>query len=46
MQRDDVQEATVTAPFIRSCNYFTLSADDLNQHDLNEALQKIQASLE
>lgn len=46
MQRDDGPESTVSTPFFRSLTYFTLSAEDLNDHDLNEALQKMYASLE
>ena len=46
MQRDDVNEVAVTSPFFRSRTYITLSANDQNEHDLNEAMQKMYASLE
>lgn len=46
MQRDDGQEYSVTTPYIRSKTYMTLSVDDMHEHDLNEAMQKMFASLE
>ncbi|XP_053380054.1 uncharacterized protein LOC123531918 [Mercenaria mercenaria] len=46
MQRDDGEDATVTAPYFRSRTYITLSLDDFNDHDINEAMQKMFASLE
>ncbi|MCG7869684.1 MAG: DNA polymerase, partial [Candidatus Thiodiazotropha taylori] len=46
MQRDDVNEVAVTSPYFRSRTYVLLSADDVNEHDLNEAMQKMYASLE
>lgn len=46
MQRDDVNEVAVSSPYFRSRTYITLSADDVNEHDLNEAMQKMYASLE
>ncbi|XP_052779407.1 uncharacterized protein LOC128216784 [Mya arenaria] len=46
MQRDDGSDIVVTAPYFRSRTYRTLSADDIDEHDLNEAMQKMFESLE
>lgn len=46
MQRDDVNEVAVTSPYFRSRTYILLSSDGVNEHDLNEAMQKMYASLE
>ena len=46
MQRDDVEDSSVAAPYFRRRTYMALSLDDLSDHDLNEALQKMYASLE
>lgn len=40
LQRDDGQDVAVASPFFRSRAYFALSIDDINEHDLNEAMQK------
>lgn len=46
MQRDDGPETVVTSPCFRSLTYAALSADDINEHNLNEAMQKMYASLD
>ena len=46
MQRDDGGNVTISSPYFRSLTYKTLSYDDFDEHDLNESLQKIFASLQ
>jgi len=46
LQRDDGTETRMSSPLFRSRTYLSLSLDDMNEHDLNEALQKMYASLE
>ncbi|MCG7879165.1 MAG: C2H2-type zinc finger protein [Candidatus Thiodiazotropha endolucinida] len=46
MQRDDVNEVAVASPYFRSRTYILLSAGEENEHDLNEALQKMYEGLE
>ena len=46
MQRDDVNDVAVTSPYFRSQTYITLQANDLNEHDLNNAMQQMYASLD
>ena len=46
MQRDDGEDSSIAAPYFRSRTYMALSLDDLHDHDLNEAMQKMYASLE
>ena len=45
MGRDDAHEVSTTSPYFRSRTYITLSGEGLNEHDLNEALQKMFESL-
>lgn len=46
MQRDDGQDVATATPYFRSRTYFSLTVDDFNEHNLNEAMQKMYASLE
>jgi hypothetical protein len=46
MERDDGEGSTSTSPYFRSRTYMSLSLDDMNVHDINEAMQKVYASLE
>lgn len=46
MQRDDGGESTTSSPFFRSRTYISLSAEAMNEHNLNEAFQKIFVNLE
>ena len=46
MGRDDAHEVSTTSPYFRSRTYITISGEGLNEHDLNEALQKMFESLE
>ena len=46
MQRDDVNEVATTSPYFRSRTYTTLQSNDVSEHDLNEALQKMYAGME
>jgi hypothetical protein len=46
MQRDDGEDSLFTRPYFRSRAYIALSLDDTIEHDLNEAMQKMYASLE
>ena len=46
MGRDDAHEVSISSPYFRSRTYITLSGEGLNEHDLNEALQKMFESLE
>ena len=46
MGRDDAHEVSTTSPYFRSRTYITLSGEGLNEHNLNEALQKMFESLE
>ncbi|XP_052765064.1 uncharacterized protein LOC128206548 [Mya arenaria] len=46
MERIEEGEVTSAQPYFRSNTYITLSVDDWNEHDLNEAIQKMFASLE
>ncbi|XP_053380071.1 uncharacterized protein LOC128548718, partial [Mercenaria mercenaria] len=43
---DNGGDSSVSTPFFRSRTYMSLTLDGLNEHDLNEALQKMYASLE
>ena len=46
MGRDNAHKMSTTSPYFRSRTYITLSGEGLNEHDLNEALQKMIESLE
>ena len=46
LRRDDAEGDANTSPYFRSQTYMTLSAEDFAEHDLNEAMQKMYASLE
>lgn len=46
MQRDDRNDLKMSSPYFRSRTYSILSVDGMNEHDLNEAKQKMFASLE
>jgi hypothetical protein len=45
LRRDD-NETSVSSPYFRSSTYILLTEDDFNEHDLNEAMQKMFNSLE
>ena len=46
MQRDDGYETTTSTPYFRSRTYRVLRSEDLEDHDMNEAFQKMFAALE
>ena len=46
MQRDDGNETTTSSPYFRSRTYRFLLSEELLEHDLNEAFQKMFAALE
>ena len=46
MQRDTDDGVTVTSPHFRSRTYTGLSSETFSDHDLNEAFQKMHASME
>ena len=46
MQRDDGHETTVTSPFFRSNTYMLQPEERIDEHILNEAMQKMYQILE
>lgn len=46
MQKSDKDDDNIATPYFRSATYFSLTNDDFSEHNVNEALQKVNAALE
>ncbi len=46
MQKSDIDDIKVATPFFRSATYFSLTIEDFSEHNINEALQKVNAAME
>ncbi len=44
--KSDIDDIKVATPFFRSATYFSLTIEDFSEHNINEALQKLNAAME